>query len=111
MKTLQKRKIRLWGGTILLSAALFSTSYSLQKENKRRNAFFPNRVKEAEMHVEAWMKMYLEPQIEEIKQQLYFSPSKNAKDLYPSSLALEKEIERFYPTFFLNEKTIQKIKK
>lgn len=111
MKTIQRRKIRIWGGAILLSSVLFSTSYSLQKENKSKNTFFQNIVKEAEMYVEAWMRMHLEPQIEEIKQELIFSPSKNAKEKYPFSLTLEKEIESFYPTFFLQEKAIQKIKK
>ena len=85
----------VWGGTLVLGTALLCTQFILQKEGKIKYALFQDMAKEASKKVEAWIDMYLGLQIDEIKQDLYFSPLRNNKDVY-SSIHLEDELKLFY---------------
>lgn len=91
----RRQKHTIWGGTLILGTALLCTQFILQREEKIKNALFQDIAKETSKKVETWIDMYLEPQINEIKQVLCFSPLKKNKDIY-SSIHLENEMKFLY---------------
>lgn len=111
----KNKKHAIWGGTLFLGTALLCTQFILQKENQIKLALFENTVKETSKKVETWIAMYLEPQIDEIRQELCFSPSRNNKNIY-SSITMDTEIRLPYEEPFLHntmmtQKIMRKIKR